>query len=156
MNDEQINQESNSVETPKDATEVFTEMLDAQESNDKPEAPNEEVETEEQEVTDQETLEEEVDEESEEDEPEATEEEDESEEDDEVEVEERKTFRVKANGSEKDVTLDELVSGYQKGEDYTKKSQALAEDRKKVEAEAHAVNEAMQMREQYAQRLSQV
>ena len=153
---EQINQESNSVETPKDATEVFTEMLDAQESNDKPEALNEEVETEEQEVTDQDETEEEVEEESEEDEPEATEEEDESEEDDEVEVEERKTFRVKANGEEKDVTLDELVSGYQKGEDYTKKSQALAEDRKKVEAEAHAVNEAMQMREQYAQRLGQV
>ena len=90
----------------------------------------------------------------EEDEPEAIEEEDES--DDEVEVEERKTFRVKANGEEKDVTLTELVEGYQKGSDYTKKSQALAEDRKKVEAEAHAVNEAMQMREQYARRLGQV
>ena len=151
---EQINQESNSVETPKDATEVFTEMLDAEESNDKPEVENEEVATEAVEETDEEALEEEVEEESEEDEPEATEEEDED--SDEVEVEERKTFRVKANGEEKDVTLDELVSGYQKGEDYTKKSQALAEDRKKVEAEAHAVNEAMQMREQYAQRLGQV
>ena len=42
---EQINQESNdSVETPKDATDVFTEMLDAEESNDKPEVENEEVE----------------------------------------------------------------------------------------------------------------
>jgi len=151
---EQINQESNSVETPKDATDVFTEMLDAEESNDKPEVENEEVATEAVEETDEEALEEEVEEESEEDEPEATEEEDED--SDEVEVEERKTFRVKANGEEKDVTLDELVSGYQKGEDYTKKSQALAEDRKKVEAEAHAVNEAMQMREQYAQRLGQV
>ena len=150
---EQINQESNSVETPKDATEVFTEMLDAEESKDQPEVENEEVATEAVEETDEEALEEEVDEESE-DEPEATEEEDED--SDEVEVEERKTFRVKANGEEKDVTLDELVSGYQKGEDYTKKSQALAEDRKKVEAEAHAVNEAMQMREQYAQRLGQV
>ena len=153
--DEQINQESNSVETPKDATEVFTEMLDAEESNDKPEVENEEVATEAVEETDEEALEEEVEEESE-DEPEATEEEDESEEEDEVEVEERKTFRVKANGEEKDVTLDELVSGYQKGEDYTKKSQALAEQRKQVEAEAHAVNEAMRMREEYAHRLGQV
>jgi len=153
---EQINQESNdSVETPKDATDVFTEMLDAEESNDKPEVENEEVATEAVEETDEEALEEEVEEESE-DEPEATEEEDESEEEDEIEVEERKTFRVKANGEEKDVTLDELVSGYQKGEDYTKKSQTLAEQRKAVEAEAHAVNEAMQMREQYAQRLNQV
>ena len=154
MENEQVNQESNSVETPRDATEVFTEILDAQESNDKPEVENEEVETEEQEVTEEETPDEEVEEESEEDEPEATDEDDES--DDEVEVEERKTFRVKANGEEKDVTLNELVEGYQKGSDYTKKSQALAEDRKKVEAEAHAVNEAMQMREQYAQRLGQV
>ena len=150
---EQINQESNSVETPRDATEVFTEMLDAEESNDKPEVENEEVATEAVEETDEEALEEEVDEESE-DEPEATEEEDED--SDEVEVEERKTFRVKANGEEKDVTLDELVSGFQKGEDYTKKSQVLAEQRKAVEAEAHAVNEAMQLRQEYAQRLNQV
>ena len=152
---EQINQESNSVETPKDATDVFTDMLDAQESNDKPEADNEEVATEAVEETDEETLEEEVDEESEEDEPEATDEDDDSE-DDEVEVEERKTYRVKAGGEEKEVTLQELVSGYQKGDDYTKKSQALAEQRKAVEAEAYAVNEAMQMREQYARRLGQV
>lgn len=150
---EQINQESNSVETPKDATDVFTEMLDAEESNDKPEVANEEVATEAVEETDEEALEEEVDEESE-DEPEATDEDDED--SDEVEVEERKTFRVKANGEEKDVTLDELVSGFQKGEDYTKKSQALADQRKAVEAEAHAVNEAMQLRQEYAQRLNQV
>lgn len=153
---EQVNQESNSVETPRDATEVFTEMLDAEESNDNPEVENEEVATEAVEETDKETLEEEVEEESEEDEPEATEEEDESEEDDEVEVEERKTFRVKANGEEKDVTLDELVSGYQKGEDYTKKSQALADQRKAVEVEAKAIQEAQSIREQYAQRLNQV
>ena len=153
---EQINQESNSVETPKDAQDVFTEMLDAEESNDKPEVENEEVATEAVEETDEEALEEEVEEESEEDEPEATEDEDESEEDDEVEVEERKTYRVKSGGEEKEVTLQELVSGYQKGDDYTKKSQALADQRKAVEAEAHAVNEAMQMREQYAQRLNQV
>ena len=152
---EQINQESNSVETPKDATDVFTDMLDAQESNDKPEADNEEVATEAVEETDEETLEEEVAEESDEDEPEAVEEENESE-DDEVEVEERKTYRVKSGGEEKEVTLQELVSGYQKGDDYTKKSQALAEQRKAVEAEAYAVNEAMQMREQYARRLGQV
>jgi len=152
---EQINQESNSVETPKDATDVFTDMLDAQESNDKPEADNEEVATEAVEETDEETLEEEVAEESDEDEPEAVEEESESE-DDEVEVEERKTYRVKSGGEEKEVTLQELVSGYQKGDDYTKKSQALAEQRKAVEAEAYAVNEAMQMREQYARRLGQV
>ena len=153
--DEQINQESNSVETPKDATEVFTEMLDAQESNDKPEVENEEVATEAVEETDEEALEEEVEEESE-DEPEATEEEDEDSDEDEVQVEERKTFRVKAGGEEKDVTLEELVSGYQKGDDYTKKSQTLAEQRKVMEAEAKAIQEAQHLREEYQARLGQV
>ena len=150
--DEQINQESNSVETPRDATEVFTDMLDAEESNDKPEVENEEVATEAVEETDEEALEEEVDEESE-DEPEDTYEDDESEE---VEVEERKTYRVKASGEEKDVTLDELVSGYQKSTDYTQKSQTLAEERKKVEAHAQEIQNAMRTREAYAQKLSQV
>ncbi|MGY8766195.1 MAG: hypothetical protein ACKVI5_04975, partial [Nitrospinaceae bacterium] len=150
--DEQINQESNSVETPRDATEVFTDMLDAEESNDKPEVANEEVATEAVEETDEEALEEEVEEESE-DEPEATDEEDESEE---VEVEERKTYRVKASGIEKDVTLDELVSGYQKSTDYTQKSQTLAEERTKVEAHAQEIQNAMRTREAYAQKLSQV
>jgi hypothetical protein len=153
--DEQINQESNSVETPKDATEVFTDMLDAQESNDKPEVENEEVATEAVEEADEEALEEEVDEESE-DEPEATEEEDEDSDEDEVQVEERKTFRVKSGGEEKDVTLEELVSGYQKGDDYTKKSQTLAEQRKVMEAEAKAIQEAQHLREEYQARLGQV
>ena len=152
---EQINQESNSVETPRDATEVFTEMLDAEESNDKPEVANEEVATEAVEETDEEALEEEVEEESE-DEPEATEEDDEDSEEDEVEVEERKTYRVKSGGEEKDVTLEELVSGYQKGDDYTKKSQTLAETRKTMEVEAKAIQEAQHLREEYQARLGQV
>ena len=38
----------------------------------------------------------------------------------------------------KDVTLEELVSGYQKGDDYTKKSQTLAETKSKGSREAKA------------------
>ena len=151
MTTEQITTPDIGSETPKDATEVFTEILEAEQS-----AENQEVETTEPELTDEveeETL---VEEESEEDDPDDTETEEEAEDDEDVEVEERKTFRVKANGEEKDVTLDELVSGFQKGEDYTQKSQALAEQRKSVEAEAHMINEAAQLREQYAQRLNQV
>ena len=148
---EQITNPETGSETPKDATEAFTEILEAEES-----AENQEVETTEPEVTEEVEEETEVEEESEEDEPEDTEEEEDTEDDDDVEVEERKTFRVKANGEEKDVTLDELVSGFQKGEDYTQKSQALAEQRKAVEAEAYMINEASQLREQYAQRLNQV
>ena len=156
---EQINQESNdSVETPRTAEDVFTEMLDTEESNDKPEVTNEEVATEDAEEAEEEILEDEVEEESDEDEPETTEDEDIEADEDEVEEaeEESVTYTIKSGGEEKEVTVDELISGYQKGDDYTKKSQALAEQRKAVEAEAHAVQEAMQLREQYAARLNQV
>ena len=148
--EEQINDTSNEVvETQVDAVETFTNMLEAEESNDKPEVTNEQEDEEAVEETVEEAESEEVEEESEEDEPDDTDE-------DEVEVEERKTYRVKAGGEEKDVTLEELVSGYQKGDDYTKKSQTLAEARKKVEAHAHEVQQAMQVKEEYAQRLAQV
>ena len=45
MENEQINDTSNEVvETPKDAEAVFTELLETEESNDKPEVTNEEQE----------------------------------------------------------------------------------------------------------------
>ena len=69
------------------------------------------------------------------------------------ELEEPQKFRVKAAGEEREVTLDELIKSYQLGTDYTKKSQAVAEERKAVEAERHAVQEAKALRDQYAQRL---
>lgn len=75
------------------------------------------------------------------------------EQEDEVEEQETQTYRVKASGEEKDVTLDELIKSYQLGTDYTRKSQAVAEERKAVEAERHAVQEAKQMRDSYAERL---
>ena len=74
-------------------------------------------------------------------------------EDDDGEQEEPQTFRVKAAGEEREVTLDELIKSYQLGTDYTKKSQAVAEERKVVEAERHAVQEAKALRDQYAQQL---
>lgn len=74
-------------------------------------------------------------------------------EDGEDESEEPQKFRVKAAGEEREVTLDDLIKSYQLGTDYTKKSQAVAEERKAVEAERHAVQEAKAMRDQYAQRL---
>ncbi len=69
------------------------------------------------------------------------------------EAEEPQKFRVKAAGEEREVTLDELIKSYQLGTDYTKKSQAVAEERKAVEAERQAVQEAKALRDQYAQRL---
>jgi hypothetical protein len=149
--EEQINDTSNEVvETQVDAVETFAKALESQESNqDEPEVNDEQEDEEAVEETVEEAESEEVDEESDEDELDDTDEDD-------VEVEERKTYRVKSGGEEKDVTLKELVSGYQKGDDYTKKSQTLAEARKKVEAHAHEVQQAMQVKEEYAQRLAQV
>lgn len=63
-------------------------------------------------------------------------------------------FRVKAAGEEREVTFDELVDGYQKGLDYTKKSQSVAEQRKAVEAERVAIEQAKQARDAYSQRLN--
>ena len=68
-------------------------------------------------------------------------------------VEEAPRYRVKAAGEEREVTIDELIKSYQLGTDYTQKTQALAEQRKAVEAEKAAVEQAKQLRDQYAQRL---
>ena len=74
-------------------------------------------------------------------------------EDEQDEQEEPQTFRVKAAGEEREVTLDELIKSYQLGTDYTKKSQAVAEERKVVEAERQRIEEAKYLRDQYAERL---
>ena len=74
----------------------------------------------------------------------------------EEELEEPQRFKVKAAGEEKEVTLEELMQGYQLGADYTKKTQELAENRKAVEAEAKAILEAKQVRDTYAQRLQSI
>jgi hypothetical protein len=78
------------------------------------------------------------------------------EQEDDGEEQEQPTYLVKAAGEEREVTLDELIKSYQLGTDYTKKSQAVAEDRKAVEAERQAVQEAKQMRDTYAQRLEMI
>ena len=74
-------------------------------------------------------------------------------EDEQDEQEEPQKFRVKAAGEEREVTLDELIKSYQLGTDYTKKSQAVAEERKAVEAERQRIEEARYLRDQYAERL---
>ena len=75
------------------------------------------------------------------------------EQDDGEEEAEQPRYRVKAAGEEKEVTLDELIKSYQLGTDYTKKSQAVAEERKAVEAEKQRIEEARYLRDQYAERL---
>ena len=59
-------------------------------------------------------------------------------------------FTVKVDGKEIEVTLDELQKGYSRTQDYTRKTQQVAEARKAAEAELQAVRAE---REQYAQLL---
>jgi hypothetical protein len=77
--------------------------------------------------------------------------EEQSEDSDETEEgEQPKVFTVKVDGKEIEVTLDELQQGYSRTQDYTRKTQQIAETRKAVEAEAAAIRAE---REQYAQLL---
>lgn len=71
----------------------------------------------------------------------------------EEEVEEKPRYRVKVDNEELEVDLDELIKGYSRTSDYTKKTQTLAEQRKQVEAERAKIEEAAKLRETYAQRL---
>jgi len=61
-----------------------------------------------------------------------------------------RTFRVKVDGEEIEVPEDELLKGYSRNSDYTRKTQKLSEERKALEAEASRVKEE---REQYSNAL---
>jgi hypothetical protein len=109
--------------------------------------PEEEPETVAEEATEEEVVAEETSEEYEEEESEEYEEvEEEEEEETEVEEEEPSYFTVKVDGEELEVTLDELTSGYQRQGDYTRKTQALAEQRKDYETRSA---ELQQLQENY-------
>ena len=81
---------------------------------------------------------------------EETSEEQSEEEEEQEEQEQPQTFTVKVDGKEVAVTLDELQKGYSRTQDYTRKTQQIAEVRKQVEQETQAVRAE---REQYAQLL---
>ena len=132
--------------TVSQAANAFESLLTPQEaSTEQPEGGEEQqVEAEAQEAEPQES--EQSDEEVTEEEQEETE----------TEEEEQPRYKVKAAGEEKEVTLDELVKGYQLGADYTKKTTEVAEQRKAVEAERKAIEEAKYARDTYAQRLQAI
>ena len=69
---------------------------------------------------------------------------------DEDESAQAETFTVKVDGQQVSVTLEELQNGYSRQSDYTKKSQALAEERKSFDGDRSSVT---QERAQYAQLL---
>jgi hypothetical protein len=66
-------------------------------------------------------------------------------------IEPRK-YTVKIDGRDTEVTEDELLSGYSRQADYTRKSQVLAEQRKKMDEELAATQ---QERQQYQSQLEQ-
>lgn len=52
------------------------------------------------------------------------------------EVEEQPVYRVTVDGEEIEVTQDELINGYSRQQDYTRKTQELANQRKTIEQQA--------------------
>lgn len=71
----------------------------------------------------------------------------------EKEAEPPKTYRVKVRGEDLDVTLDDLMRGYSRTEDYKAKTAEIAETRRDYEARKQAVEAE---RQRYAQSLNQV
>jgi hypothetical protein len=69
------------------------------------------------------------------------------------EQEQEQTYSVTVSGEEKELTLSELKTLAQQGADYTKKTQQVAEQRKAIEAESKAIEEARYLRDAYAERL---
>ena len=128
-----------------DAQEAFASILAvADGEQEQGEAPTEEAEVE---NTEAETEEAETEETQDSEEEAESEEQEESEEPE----EQPKSYRVKVDGEEVEVTLDELQKGYSRTQDYTRKTQLVAEQRKAVEAEQSQVR---QEREYYAKMLS--
>lgn len=84
------------------------------------------------------------------DEPEASDEQSEETEETEEEAPEPRSYTVKVDGEEVTVTEDELLRGYSRTQDYTRKTMELAEARKALEPELQALR---QEREQYAELL---
>ena len=137
----------------REAQEVLLGLMESEEE--KPEA-EEAAPTEEEEST-EETQDESLEEESEEeDEPE--EEEEESEESD--DEDEEALYAVTVNGEEHEVSLDELMKGYSRQSDYTKKTQELSQGRKEIEEAKFnydsALTQMQQERQHYVNQLNQI
>ena len=93
-----------------------------------------------------------------EEEDESVEEEEESEEPGEEEGE--VLYAVTVNGEEREVNLDELLSGYSRQSDYTRKTQELSSDRKEMESLKEKydseINQIQAERSQYMENLQQI
>ena len=145
--DDKITDELNPISGISDAQSRIMDLLAPEEE--KAENPEETIDEssldEEGEVSEDEELEEE--EEFDDEDAELVDEEQEPDEEPEV----AETFSVKIDGKDVEVDLQELKSGYSRTADYTRKSQALAEERKNFQQDRDAV---VLERQQYAQLLT--
>lgn len=69
---------------------------------------------------------------------------------------EQPRYLVKVDGDEHEVTLDELVHGYSRQADYTRKTQKLAEERQALSARRAQLAEAERERAEYARLLGEL
>ena len=61
-------------------------------------------------------------------------------------------FRVKVDGEELEVTLEEALAGYQRDSDYRKKTMAVAETRKEIEARGAEIDAKLQELDSFIKR----
>lgn len=118
--------------TVRDAAQSFLGMMESEEPQGQPAEPEQELEAQAEEYYEEEV---------------------EAGEEVQEEAQETPRYRVKVDNEELEVDLDELIKGYSRTSDYTKKTQTLAEQRKAVEAERARIEEAARLRDQYAERL---
>jgi len=138
-----------------DAANQILSMWDSQEqtANEETDTPvDEEVveETKEAEEVEEETPESESEEEEEEGQVEEETKEEVAEEEYDVVAEEDLKYTIKVDGEEFEVDIEELKNGYQRQADYTRKSQALAEQRKETEQIQSERMQLEQERQMYA------
>ena len=130
-----------------EAQEALLKMMEPEEETPETEEAQPAEEEESQPIEEDESLEEEPEEESEEEDDEGTDE----------EAEEDLLYAVTVNGAEQEVSLDELMKGYSRQSDYTRKTQEVSEQRKEFDAmKQNMVQEYQQIqaeRQQYAQAL---
>jgi hypothetical protein len=136
-----------------EAQEALLSLLEPEEETPETEEAQPTEEEESQPEEEDESFEEESEEEEE-----SVEEEEESEEVD--GEEEGALYAVTVNGEEREVSLDELLSGYSRQSDYTRKTQELSSDRKQMEELAQKYNSELQQmqyeRQQYMGNLEQI
>ncbi len=133
-----------------DAANQILSMWDSEEqtANEETDAPVDEEVVEDTEEAEE--VEEEAPEEEGQAEEETEEEVAEEEEEYDVVAEEDLKYTIKVDGEELEVGIDELKNGYQRQADYTRKSQALAEQRKETEAIQSERQQLEQERQMYA------